>query len=107
MGERPGHWQWLGIAVVLAAFYAFSLVGKLEGIRFHRDKWVAFIIAATLLGSCSALYDKYLLQTVALSLATVQAWFSIYLVAVMLPFYLLWLSGRWPRGRFHWRWTIP
>ena len=107
MGERPGHWQWLGIAIVLAAFYAFSLVGKLEGIRFHRDKWVAFIIAATLLGSCSALYDKYLLQTVALSPATVQAWFSIYLVAVMLPFYLLWLSGRWPRGRFHWRWTIP
>lgn len=107
MAERPELWQWIGIAVVLAAFYAFSLVGKLEGIRFHRDKWVGFIIAATLLGSCSALYDKYLLQRADLSPSTVQAWFSIYLVGVMLPFYLLWLRGTWPRGTFQWRWTIP
>lgn len=89
------------------AFYSFSLVGKLEGIRFHKDKWVGFMIAATLLGACSAIYDKYLLQTRGFNPATVQAWFSIYLVAVMAPFYLLWLRGAWPRSRFHWRWSIP
>lgn len=107
MGERPTGWQWLGILVVLGAFYAFSLVGKLEGIRFHRDKWVGFMLIATLLGACSALYDKYLLQGAKLGPATVQAWFSVYLVAVMLPFYWGWLKGYWPRGRFEWRWTIP
>ncbi len=107
MGERPGGWQWLGIAIVLAAFYAFSFVGKLEGIRFHRNKWVAYMLAATLIGACSAIYDKYLLQNAGLRPATVQAWFSLYLVVVMLPFYLLWLKGAWPRGVFEWRWTIP
>lgn len=107
MGEQPSAWQWLGIAIVLAAFYAFSFVGKLEGIHFHRDKWVGYMIAATLIGACSAIYDKFLLQNVALGPATVQAWFSVYLVVVMLPFYLLWLKGAWPRGVFHWRWSIP
>lgn len=61
MGESPGAWQWLGIAVVLVAFYSFSLAGQLEGIRFHRDKWVGFLIIATLFGACSAIFDKYLL----------------------------------------------
>lgn len=107
MQERPNFWQWTGIAVVVAAFYAFTLVGKLEGIRFHRDKWVGFMLIATLLGACSALYDKYLLQQTTLTPATVQAWFSIYLVVVLLPCYLLWLRGSWPRGSFQWRWGIP
>lgn len=107
LGEMPSGGQWLGVVIVLGSFYAFSLVGKLEGIRFHRDKWVACTVAATLIGSCSAIYDKFLLQTAALPPASVQAWFSIYLVLVMLPFYLLWRQGRWPRGQFHWRWSIP
>jgi transporter family protein len=107
LGEMPNGWQWVGIAIVLSSFYAFSLIGKLEGIRFHRNKWIACTLAATLIGSCSAIYDKFLLQTAALPPASVQAWFSIYLVFVMLPFYLLWKQGRWPRGEFHWRWSIP
>lgn len=107
MGETPTGWQWIGILIVMGAFYAFSFVGKLEGIQFHRDKWVGYMIAATLLGACSAIYDKYLLQTARIEPATVQAWFSLYLVVVMLPFHLLWLRGAWPRGPFEWRWSIP
>ncbi len=107
MGENPSSWQWGGIAIVLGAFYAFSFVGKLEGIHFHKDKWIGFMIAATLIGACSAIYDKFLLQNAQIEPATVQAWFSLYLVVVMLPFYLLWLKGAWPRGRFEWRWSIP
>jgi len=106
MGEHPNTWQWLGIAIVLSAFYAFSFVGKLEGIRFHKDKWVGYMMIATLIGACSAIYDKYLLQNAHLDPATVQAWFSIYSVVVMLPFYLLWLRGAWPRGSFEWRHSI-
>lgn len=107
MGEKPSGWQWGGIAVVLGAFYAFSFVGKLEGIHFARNKWIGYMIAATLIGACSAIYDKFLLQTARIEPATVQAWFSLYLVVVMAPFYLLWLRGAWPRGRFEWRWSIP
>jgi len=107
LGEAPNNRQWLGIGIVLAAFYAFSFVGRREGIDFRRNKWVGFMIVATLFGACSALYDKYLLQTRSLSPPTVQAWFSIYLVVVMLPFYLAWKKGLWPRSTFTWRWSIP
>ena len=107
LGERPSLPQWGGIAVILAAFYAFSFVGRLEGIHFHKDRWVGFMVVATLLGSLSALYDKYLLQTRGLEAASVQCWFSIYLVFVLAPFCLAWRLGRFGNRRFEWRWSIP
>jgi drug/metabolite transporter (DMT)-like permease len=107
MGEAPTHWQWAGIVVILAAFYAFSLVGKLEGIHFHRDKWVGFMVAATLLGACSSIYDKHLLQVAKIDPPTLQAWFSIYLVVVMLPLHVMWRRGFWQHSKFHWSWAIP
>jgi drug/metabolite transporter (DMT)-like permease len=107
LGESPAFWQWAGVLIILAAFYAFSLVGKLEGIHFHRDKWVGFMFLSALLSSASALYDKQLLQKLAFPAATVQCWFSIYLVVVLAPFYVLWKKGVWPTNRFEWRWSIP
>jgi len=107
MGERLSMLQWIGVTIILFAFYAFSLVGKLEGIRFYRNKWIVCIVIATGLSALSAIYDKYLLQNAQLSPATVQAWFSFYLVPVLLPFYLLWLARVWPRGSFQWRYSIP
>ncbi|MCB1097787.1 MAG: EamA family transporter [Verrucomicrobiae bacterium] len=105
--EKPTPMQWAGSVVILGSFYAFSLAGKLEGIRFHRDKWVGFLIVATLLGATSSLYDKFLLQRMQISVPTVQAWFSVYLVIVMAPFALMWKCGLWRRGHFEWRWTVP
>lgn len=107
LGESPAPWQWIGVIVILSAFYAFSLVGKLEGIHFHRDKWVGFMFLSALLSSASALYDKHLLQQMAFPAATVQCWFSIYLVVVMAPIYMLWRRGTWSRSPFKWRWSIP
>ncbi|MDF1825558.1 MAG: EamA family transporter [Verrucomicrobiales bacterium] len=107
MGEMPTPWQWGGVCLILAAFYAFSLLGKAEGIVFHRDKWVFFLLVATVLGAFSALYDKFLLQTLGIRVATLQFWFSVYLVAVMLPFVLIWRYGMRVRTPFEWRWMIP
>lgn len=107
LGESPTGWQWAGVSVILASFYAFSLAGRMEGIRFHRDKWVGFLMVATLLSSLSAIFDKYLLQRAGFSAATVQCWFSIYLVVVLAPSMMLWWRGRWPRNTFEWRWSIP
>ena len=90
LGEEPSAVQWIGVGMILTAFYAFSLLGRSEGIDFHRDKWVACLIAATLLGAASAIYDKVLLQTLGLRVATLQFWFSVYLVVVMSPFVLGW-----------------
>ena len=49
LGERPSVLQWSGIVVILGAFYAFTFVGRLEGIHFHKDRWVGFMIIATLI----------------------------------------------------------
>ena len=106
-GERPTPPQWLGVGIILASFYAFSILGRKEGIHFHRDRWVGFMILATLLGACSALYDKFLLQHLNLKTATVQAWFSVYLVAVMLPLAIRWRFGERKKTQFQWRWSIP
>ncbi len=75
--------------------------------HFHRDKWVGFIIAGTLLGAVSSLYDKYLLGQLSFSVPTVQAWFSVYLAVLFLPLMIGWKRRWWSRNEFHWRWSIP
>lgn len=109
LGEKPSVVQWTGVAMILVSFYSFSLLGRAEGIRFHRDKWVACLILGTLLGAMSAVYDKVLLQNLQLRVATLQFWFAFYLVVVMLPFVLVWRFGlkEADRGTFEWRWMIP
>lgn len=107
MSERPNPWQWSGIITILTSFYLFSLVGKLEGIHFLRDKWVGFMVIATIAGACSALYDKWLLQTQNYGVATVQCWFSFYLVVVLSPIYIHWKLRRDKDSTFRWRWSIP
>ncbi|MEZ6124547.1 MAG: DMT family transporter [Planctomycetaceae bacterium] len=107
MNERPSATQWTGMAIILGSFWAFSFAGRREGIQFHRNRWVAGMVLATLLGSLSALYDKYLLQRTALTPASVQAWFSIDLVLVMLPLYLHWRKHLSAGQPFQWRWSIP
>jgi bacterial/archaeal transporter family protein len=106
LDEQPGPWQWFGMLVILLAFYAFSFVGKLEGILFARDKWVGLMMLATVFAAISSLYDKHLLQTLAIDPPTVQAWFSIYLLIVLLPLllYLRWYDPK--RGPFRWKSSI-
>ena len=104
--ESPSPKQWLGVAIILASFFAFSFVGRREGIHFHRNPAVFFMIGATLLGATSTLYDKFLLQAAHLSPAQVQAWFTIYTSLILVPPLLLWRRlGR--RHAFHWHWAIP
>lgn len=105
--ERPALVQWLGILTILTAFLTFSFVGQKEGIEFRSNRWVGMMLAATLLGSISALYDKYLLQQLQFRPATVQAWFSIYLVVVLLPMAIHWYFKERIRKPFEFRWSIP
>jgi len=98
--------QWIGTAVTLLFFYFFSLAGKSEGIHFTTNKWIAFIIAGTLLGSVSGLYDKFLIRN--FDRMAVQAWSSIYQVGLLLPVILfLWYPKRKENTKFEWRWSIP
>jgi drug/metabolite transporter (DMT)-like permease len=104
--ESPSPKQWLGVAAILTSFFAFTFVGRNEGIHFHRNKGVFFMIGATLLGATSSLYDKFLLQKANLTPCQVQAWFTIYTSLILLPPLAFWL--RLPsRKKFHWHWAIP
>ena len=107
LGERPSGLETTGILLTLASFWGLSVVGRGEGIHFLRDKWVGCMVAGTLCGAVSGLYDKHLLGTVGLSAAAVQAWFTLYLPVVMLPLALGWWRRWWPRNEFRWRWSIP
>ena len=106
-GERPTGQQALGISVVLIGFTLFSQTGRKEGIHFATNRWVLLMMLATLLGSVSSLYDKYLLQSCAISPQTVQAWFSIYLIPVMLPGFLWWFFRERAITPFQFRASIP
>lgn len=104
--EKLNAFQWLGILITLLFFYLFSTAGKLEGIQFKKNKWIFFIIGATILGAVSGLYDKYILSRI--DRIAVQCWFSFYQVLVLLPFVLLNEKIRKRKNiRFQWRWTIP
>ncbi|MFN9039962.1 MAG: hypothetical protein ACK5YO_26945, partial [Planctomyces sp.] len=55
----------------------------------------------------SSLYDKFLLADSGFRSATVQAWFSVYLVPVMLPLAIWWWRAGRESSPFEWRWSIP
>lgn len=90
LGERPSPIQWLGILIVLGGFWMFSRVGLSEGIHFGSNRWVGCMVVATVLGAISSIYDKILLQNCGFSVGTLQCWFTIYLVPVMVPLALRW-----------------
>ena len=107
LGERPSWLETVGILTTLASFIGLSLAGAREGIHFHRNKWVWFLIAGTLFGAVSSLYDKYLLGTLNFSVPTVQCWFQIYLLVFFAPLAFGWKLRLWSRNEFHWRWSVP
>lgn len=107
LGERLTLLETLGVLTTILAFIGLSVAGRGEGVHFHRNKWVWFLIGGTMLGACSALYDRHLLGTLRFTVPTVQAWFSIYLLVFFTPFMIGWQRRWWPRKEFQWRWSIP
>lgn len=106
LAERPTWLEMIGVVITLASFVGLSIAGRREGIHFHRDKWVGWLIAGTLLGAVSGLYDKFLLSRAGFAASTVQAWFSVYLALLFLPLAIGWKFRWWQRHEFHWRWSI-
>lgn len=106
--ERPALLQWAGMAVVFASYFAFSLIGRKEGVHFHRSRWVLFIFLATLIGTLSSLYDKYLFQQLEYAPMLVQFWFAFYnMILFGISFCVFWLPHRRRTTPFQWRRSIP
>jgi len=107
-GERLTAIQWAAFGILFVSYYIFSIVGSREGIVFHTNKWVIFLVFAVLLGAVSAITDKYFVQTLGYSAVGVQVWFVLYMVPI-LGFALLafWWPNRARYTPFQWRWIIP
>jgi transporter family protein len=104
-GERLNVYQWVGVTLAIISFFMLSRAGKKEGIDFIRDKWIFFIILATILGAVSGLYDKYLMQR--FNPMLIQSWYNVYQVFIMCPIImLLWLPSRKQHTAFHWNRAI-
>jgi transporter family protein len=104
--ERLNALQLTGLLITLTFFFLFSTTGKLEGINFRKNKWIFSIIGATLLGSSSSLYDKYIIREI--DRIAVQTWSGVYQLLLMIIIVaFLWYPNREKSTPFKWRWTIP
>lgn len=112
-GERLNLWQWAGVALSIVSFFMLSRSGRKEGIKFSHNKWIAFLIAAAVLGACSGLYDRLILAPVSegglgLPRMTVQAYYNFYQCILMFVAMLtMWLPKRRSSTPLKWHWAIP
>ncbi len=105
-GEWPNALQALGMASVIMGCFLFSRSTTHEGINFWHTRAIALAFSGTVLGSCSALYDKHLIQGLHLPTTTILWWFLggmslLYAIAVFFR------RGKASAHAFQWRWTIP
>jgi len=105
--EKPNSSQWIGFFLIIFSVILYSKIGKKEGINFKRNKWIFAIIGATFLGASSGLYDKFLIQNLALNPQTLQFWFCTYTVLILFCILCVtWFPNTEKRKAFKWRWTI-
>ena len=105
-GEHLNGYQWVGVLLALVSFMLLSRSGKKEGIDFRHNRWIYFVILASLLGALSALYDKFLMRRFDSML--VQSWFTVYQLFIMgIVLMILWYPKRKQSTPFHWSWAIP
>lgn len=106
-GEKLNLLQWAGILLGFVSLFMISKVGSQEGFSFKHSKWLWMSIGATFLGAVSALYDKYLLNTIGLKPLMVQSWYSLYQLLMMgIAVMILVKAHRQGNSPFHWRWAI-
>lgn len=104
-GERLNLYQWIGVLLAIFSFFMLSRSGKKEGIDFKQNKWIFFILLASVLGAVSGLYDKFLMER--FDRMTVQSWYTVYQFIFMgVVWRLLWWPKRKQTTSFCWKWSI-
>ena len=121
-GEQLNGWQWAGVIVSIMAFGLISMSGRKEGISPKHSIWMWLVMAGTLIGAVSGLYDKFLVGDPAngqglfgiwhnrgFNKMIIQSWYNFYQVLMMgIVCLLLWAPRKHRRKHpFHWRWQIP
>ena len=105
--ESPNMTQWIGFFLIIFSVILYSRIGKKEGINFKRNKWIFAIIGATFLGASSGLYDKFLIQNLSLNPQTLQFWFCLYTILILIIILsITWFPNAEKRKAFKFRWSI-
>ena len=106
-GEIPSILQAVAMILIFGGYLIFALAGKLENIDFKRHKGIHALALGTLLGAASAIYDKYLLNTLHIAPAVVQFYFAVNLVLVLGANYLVCSAVKKDNAKkFHWHWSV-
>ncbi len=105
--EVPTPLEAIGMLLILAGYYGFSLLGHKEGLSFTKSRGMKMLFIGTLAGAVSGLYDKYLLNVLRIEPQTVQLHFSLDLILL----FAVLLAARRIAGsetpRLKWSWAIP
>ncbi len=103
--ECPTSIQFIGMALILGGYVFFTIFGKKEGFK-PTSFGMVMILLATVLGSCSTLFDKYLLGVRMIPRDVVQLHFCINsAIYTMIAMFVL--KRRTDAPKFNWRWSIP
>ena len=82
-GERLNGWQWLGVTLAIGSILVFSLFSKHSGEAKQGNKSYYIALAlAILIGSCSGLYDKFMMRQYDHN--AVQVYYTLYQAVMML-----------------------
>ncbi|MDE5732485.1 MAG: DMT family transporter [Bacteroidales bacterium] len=105
-GERLNLCQWAGVLLAMLSLFLMSRTGKKENIDFVHNKWILCVVAATVTGAASGLYDKYIMKE--LDPVFVQSRFNLYQFIIMsIICAVLWYPSRKKTTPFRWSWAIP
>ena len=89
-GERLNGWQWAGVLIAIGTIFLFSFTHKSEGGLTHTQemyKYYFCLALAILIGACSGLYDKFLMQRYDHN--AVQVYYTLYQAVMMLIVWLI------------------
>ena len=104
--EVPTFWKGVGMALIFIGYYMLNGAGGKEGFTFRKSSGMKYCLAGAMLGSASALYDKFLLNIIKLPPQTVQLHFAIDLV-ILFGAALLFAYGCRMKITYHWHVSIP
>jgi len=91
-GERLNTFQWLGVLLAIGTIFVFSFKGKskISNVQSQiSNKYYIALALAIFIGSCSGLYDKYLMRRYDHN--AVQVYYTFYQAIMM---FIVWLVNR-------------
>ena len=84
-GERLNGWQWAGVILAIGTILVFSITSRPRQPRYPRKpsekKYYICLALAILIGSCSGLYDKFMMRNYDHN--AVQVYYTFYQAAMM------------------------